>query len=325
MFKKLSSFIETIGSRGLTIAIQAVFRLTLVIIEHRILGKRFLKRKVHAWFMYLDVEDGGLSRGLFLFRTREVDHKIMLEKLVKPGMRIFDVGGNIGYYPLMELNLLAGTGEMVIIEPSASNIKLLERNLLLNGYADIPVIEAAVSNKEGAKKFHLSAQSNLGTFHPQGTGSETLTGEQISVKTVTLPILAQQYGAPDLIRMDVEGHEVEVIDGMLDDIASGKYSPSIIFETHLTRYGKDHDFKPVLERLFSLGYRVTELSSSSDMGTERLLSLGYKPGQRIATDGIHRTLFQNISNEDAITIICETGGSRTVLLQPVIKNNSHLL
>jgi len=47
--------------------------------------------------MLLDMEDAGLSRSLLLFRTREVDHKIMLERIVRPNMTIYDIGGNIGY------------------------------------------------------------------------------------------------------------------------------------------------------------------------------------------------------------------------------------
>ncbi|WP_288349410.1 FkbM family methyltransferase [uncultured Thalassospira sp.] len=315
MKNKFASFTETASSRGLSTAILAMLRLFRTKLETGILGRRFLQRRIHDWTMMLDSQDMGLSRSLLLFGTREVDHKIMLEHLVKPGMRVFDVGGNLGYYPLMELNLLKGTGELIVVEPFPDNIKLLKENLVLNGFANTPVRQAAVSNQKGRRSFHLSSQSNLGTFHPEGTGSETLTGKTIEVETTTIPALAEEFGAPDLIRMDVEGHEVEVIDGMLDEIKAGNLAPSIIFETHLTRYGGDHDFSAVLERLFSLGYKVTQLSSSSESGTERLTSLGYKAGKRIATDGIHRTLFDGISNEDAISIICKTGGSRTVLLQ----------
>ena len=75
--------------------------------------------------MILDLDDPGLSRALMLFRTREVDHKVMLERIVRPGMRIFDIGGNIGYYPLMELTLLAGSGQLVVIEPVPQNVALL--------------------------------------------------------------------------------------------------------------------------------------------------------------------------------------------------------
>ncbi len=178
----------------------------------------------------------------------------------------------------------------------------------------MPVLEAAVSDASGTRDFHLSAQSNLGTFHPVGSGSETLTGQVLSVETLTVPILAERFGPPDLIRMDVEGHEVEVLKGMLADVKAGLYAPMIIFETHLTRYGAGHDMAAVLRCMLALGYQVPLVSSSSDKGAERLLALGYKPGERIATDGIHRTLFEDIGQEDAIRLITETGGMRTVVL-----------
>ena len=209
---------------------------------------------------------------------------------------------------------------MVIIEPSPENFTLLQKNLALNGYeADndrIIIIAAAVSDHEGTRQFHLSAQSNLGTFHPEGSGSEYLTGETLPVETVSVPSLARQYGAPDLIRMDVEGHEVEVINGMLSAIAEGRMAPQIIFEPHLTRYGPEHDMAASLRALFELGYHCPMISSSSERGTRVLTGLGYEPGERIATDGLYRTLFHDISDEDIIDILTRTGGARTVLLSP---------
>ena len=176
--RKFVSAYETMRDRGPVVMLQAAGRLAQASAEHA-LGRRYLRRRIHGYDMLLDFEDGGLSRSLLLFRTREVDHKVMLEQIVRPGMTIFDVGGNIGYYPLMELNLLGGTGKMVVVEPSPSNVELLRRNLALNGYEHVPVLEAAVSNVPGQRQFYLSEQSNLGTFHPTGSGSETLTGATV--------------------------------------------------------------------------------------------------------------------------------------------------
>jgi FkbM family methyltransferase len=313
MSGKLASVYETMRDRGAGTMLQATARLMCATAE-RAMGRRYLLRPIHDYRMYLDIEDSGLSRSLLLFRTREADHQVMLKRIVRAGMTIFDIGGNIGYYPLMELALLAGTGKVVVVEPSADNIALLRRNLALNGYPDVPVIAGAVSDQIGNRSFFLSSQSNLGTFHPTGSGSETLTGTTVQVETLTVPVLAEKFGAPDLIRMDVEGHEVEVLNGMLDAIRQGKIAPMVIFETHLSRYGGDHDMAATLEAVFALGYSVPLLSSSSDRGTERLKALGYVPGERIATDGIHRTLFADIRSADAISIICATGGARTVIL-----------
>ena len=60
--------------------------------------------------MILDLHDKGISRALWLFGDRELEHKYLLEKVIKPGMTILDIGSNIGYYPLMELNLIGKKG-----------------------------------------------------------------------------------------------------------------------------------------------------------------------------------------------------------------------
>ena len=136
------------------------------------------------------------------------------------------------------------------------------------------------------------------------------------MRTYTVPELAEDHGAPDLIRMDVEGHEVEVIRGMLDAIRAGAMRPTIIFETHLSRYSDEHDMAHVLTDLFACGYGVPFAASSWQEGTERVRTRGYEGSAPIATDGVERVIFENISNADAIDFICRTGGLRTVVLAP---------
>lgn len=313
MFARFSYAVQRASNRGFLPMAKAAGRALLASI-YRKTGRQFVQRRVNDYQMLLDMNDPGISRALMMFRTREIDHKVMLERIVRPGMRIFDIGGNIGYYPLMELGLLRGTGQLIVIEPLPQNFALLKRNLALNHYTDIPMHQAALSNEATAKTFHLSTQSNLGTFHPSATGDETPTGTTLEVETLTLSLLAQRYGAPDLMRMDIEGHEVEVIGSMLDDIAKGAYAPIIIFETHPDRYGPDHDMAATLKRLFAMGYGAPLVSSSDDASTARLAAMGYSPGQRISTDAVYRTLFENIKADDAIELICHSNCIRTAML-----------
>ena len=275
---------------------------------------RYLKRRIHDYTLWLDLEDRGISRSLLLFGTREVEHKVMLEGILEAGMTVFDIGANIGYYTVMQCRLIGPTGRLVAIEPAPANAALLRRNLALNGYADTPIVEAAVSEAAGERAFHLAHQSNLGTFHDTGSGAVHLTGETITVATTTVPALADIYGPPDLIRMDVEGHEVAVIRGMLDAIAAGAFKPAIIVETHLSRYDASHDMAGPLARLFELGYGVRALASSWQRGTELIAARGYAGSSPIATDGVERVFFNAIGNDDAIDFICRTGGARMVLL-----------
>jgi len=265
--------------------------------------------------MYLDASDMGLCRSLILFGTREVDHKILLEKIAKPGMNVLDIGANIGYYALMELGLIGREGKLIAVEPSPKNIEILKKNLELNGFSDVQIVDGAISDKSERKDFHLAEQGNLNTFHAIGTGLKHLTGEVVEVTSYTVPQVIGAEEQLDLIRMDVEGHEVEVMEGMLDDVRSGSLEPIIIFETHLSRYGEEHDMGAVLKNYFDAGYKTRYLASSWEGGTQIVESRGYKGSDPIPTDGVHRKIFENIKDKDAIDFICNVGGARTVVLE----------
>lgn len=311
----LGGALVTLKHRGPGPLFSAVLNATSANLQQHLLGRRFVERRIHNYRMMLDLQDKGISRSLILFGTRELDHKIILEKVLKPGMAVLDIGANLGYYVLMEMALIGPTGRMVAVEPSPSNIDLLCRNIALNGHRDVPVIAGAVSDVPGEREFFLAHQSNLNTFHTTGSGAKHLSGQTVKVRTYTVPELAATYGKPDLIRMDVEGHEIEIFNGMLPAIERGEMAPMIIFETHLSRYSADHDMEAPLRRLFAAGYRVRYAASSSERGTGLIDARGYRGITRVHTDDVERVIYENIANEDAVELICKTGGARTVLLQ----------
>lgn len=309
----LNSALLTLRDRG-PLALVNAMNGSVRTIASRLMGHRHVRRRVYDYELWLDLEDRGISRTLMLFGERELDHKAMLEQIVKPGMRIFDIGANIGYYAIMESRLVGPAGQIIAIEPSPNNVQLLRRNLSHNAIANTIVQEGAVSDAPGTRRFHLATQSNLNTFHDTGSGRAHLSGRSIDVETLTVPQLMKEYGAPDLLRMDVEGHEVEVIRGMLPAIATKTMRPAIIFETHLSRYTDEHSFEPVLRELFSHGYGVSLAASSWQRGTAQVEAFGYKGLKQISTDGVVRTIFSDINEDHAVSLICRTGGLRTVVL-----------
>ena len=70
----------------------------------------------------------------------------------------------------------------------------------------------------------------------------------------------------------------------------------------------------VLRQMFDLGYRVALAGSSWEEGSKIVEALGYSSEMNIRTDGNVRKIFSDISNDDAVRLICETGGLRTVVL-----------
>jgi FkbM family methyltransferase len=308
----ISSALITFKTRGPAKAVQATIN-HLVGAVSRAAGRRYFQKRIYDYSMLLDLEDRGISRTLLLFGERELEHKEMLERVLRPGMTVLDIGANIGYYALMELGLIGSAGTLIAVEPSPSNVELLKRNLALNGYQNTEVHQAAISDQSGVKRFFLSEMSNLNTFHNTGSGSLHLSGKTIDVRIATIPeIMAGRK--PDLIRMDVEGHEVEVFRGLIPAIERGEMAPMVIFETHLSRYGADHDIEAPLRRLFALGYRVSLAGSSWEQGTAIIEAKGYKRVMSIRSDGVERAIFTDIAPEDAIAMICREGGIRTVLL-----------
>jgi len=308
---QLSNAIQAVRTRGLGATLRAGFNLADATFRRNVLGRRFLERPVHGYRMLLDADDPGISRTLILFGQREMEHKAMLERVLRPGMTVLDIGANIGYYALMEHALIVPGGRLIAVEPSPANVDLLKRNLALNGCTGVEVHQAAVSDTIGKRSFFLSHMSNLNTFHGEATAH--LSGAAIEVETTTVPALMKGRRL-DLMRMDVEGHEVEVINGLLPAVEAGTQAPMIIFETHRNRYSAGHDLERPLRRLFALGYRTKLAGSSSQQGTALVEARGYKGSAPILTDDVTRVIFEDVSADDTVEFVCRSGGLRTVLL-----------
>ena len=112
--------------------------------------------------MFLNPIDRGISRTLILFGVRELDHKKILELVLKKNMKVFDLGANIGYYVLMESSIVGKNGKIIAIEPVPENMKLLKKNLELNKNNITTTMQVGISNLTEEKNFLLSEHSNLG-------------------------------------------------------------------------------------------------------------------------------------------------------------------
>jgi FkbM family methyltransferase len=262
--------------------------------------------------MYLDTEDRGISRTLLLFGDREADHKLIFEKAIREGMTVLDLGANIGYYVMMERNLVGRMGHIIAVEPVPSNVKLLKRNVELNNIENIQILQMAGAGSDGTATMYMTKTSNHHTFHRKDAGF--LSGETIEVETMTVPSLMKKYGKADLMRMDIQGHEVEVMNGMVESIERGEIEPMIVFEVHRRFYGPDNDMDAALRRFFANGYHGRYVGSSTESGTKIVESMGYKGGPELRSDFITRKVFENIEDEHLIDLVCHCGGVRTVLL-----------
>ena len=311
MFNSIKTFYQLCKGHGYFVMAKYILRRSLYLIQKKIMRQRYVVRKIHYFKMMLDLFDDGLSRTLMFFGARELDHKLILERELKEGMTLLDLGANIGYYVVMESKLIGDSGFIYALEPNLSNVGLLKNNIQLNNIDNmIEVHQMGGSNKTGIEKLFVSAKSNLHSF----IADENSSGELVDVPTTTIPEFCKGKRKIDFIRMDIEGYEVEVLEGLLPALEDDNFRPSILFEIHRRKYTDTHTIKPSLEAMFEKGYHA-KIIVSNEGPWAKFSDYGYKADIIFPTDGWIRGLYYNISNEDAINFICNIGGVRAVLLK----------
>jgi FkbM family methyltransferase len=198
------------------------------------LGNRYIKREILGNQMYLDLRDEGLSRDLLKMGRREVLAVDLVHQEVRPGDVVADIGSNIGYYALQEARLVGDQGKVYAIEPAPENAELLRRNVELNGYQNVEIFQLALGNENGTKPFYLSRKRNWSSMITRDEAASTIIG-QIPVQEATFDGFFSKIGQyPSFIRMDVEGYEVEIIEGM-HEFLEGDRDLRILMEVHPDR------------------------------------------------------------------------------------------
>ncbi len=286
-----------------------------------ILRKSIILSKLKEFEMYLDLVTPGISKTLFVHKTREDDMIQVIKEVLKPGMTVIDCGSNIGFYPLLEANILKNSGAIYAIEPDQRNYKLLEKNITLSPYGKIiKPYEMAVSNQNGVSKMFVAEQSNLNKLSSKDDktfSKRHVVDGTVDVKTITMDDFCNHENIiPDFIRMDIEGFEVEVFQGMKNLFTNAKSGFMVFLELHPHAYSEERSFAGELEKLFKLGYFAKIIISAGEPIPAKYKELGYTPTKEIESDGFIRGFYENVKKEDVISLTCyQPKTSRYILLE----------
>lgn len=314
--KKMRIFAESVRFYGPRRTALHVLR-SLAFDLMRAAGRRHATGRVLGHPMLLDLRRGGISRTLYIYGERETDLVLLLTDILRPDDLVVDVGANIGSYVLLEARLTAPGGRVVALEPDPRNLNLLRRNVAMAGLDDrVEVRHEALSRVSRAMRLGLHAKSNLNALLDGETPVEHHLAESIPVQAVGLAELLARTGPPALMRMDIEGHEVRVLEGMADMLAdpAAPLPRRVALEVHPMLYGPGGGrMRSVLERLLASAYGVEALTVFMDQG-DPLAHLGLTPQATARSDyhvwGIHL----NLRPEHALAAICDLRSARHVLL-----------
>ena len=206
-----------------------------------------------------------MANGRYEPATTQLFHETLI-----PGMVVIDIGAHVGYYTLLAAKLVGPAGKVYAFEPEPGNHATLQKNIELNNYPNIVATQIAVSDSRGRASIYLSSLDN-GRHSMFQHGLPKRGSVQVETTTLDWFLETQDLPRVDLIKIDVEGAEVDVLDGMHQLLARSPHLKLII------------EFNPTL--LQSAGVAPIDF-------LDKLRSLGFQPS--------------NIDDPNGLSLVAET-------------------
>jgi FkbM family methyltransferase len=169
-----------------------------------------------------------------------------LRRTAGPGAVVYDVGANIGATALLAARIVGPQGRVIAIEPQPECAAAVRASAQLNGFGWLDVVEAAAAASTG--RAELIVVSDALWTRLAEVGDHGLEERRETVATIALDDL--DAPPPDVVKIDVEGAELEVVAGMRRLLAEAR--PLVICEMH----GKNERFARAMAEA---GYRVVNL------------------------------------------------------------------
>lgn len=212
-------------------------RLPLKLIpRHRVLRVLGGLNKGAAWIA------GSSTHGCWL-GTYEADKQDLVAGAVRPGMVVWDVGANAGFYSIAFSRLVGPAGRVYAFEPLAENAGNLLAHVGLNKLGNVTVIQAAFSDATGLVGFRVAHSNSMGHVSPDEKAY------LVPALTVDEFLRAHPEARPDLIKIDIEGGEHAMLAGgsrFLQEAA-----PEIVLALH-----GDEQRRACAALLVSFGYSL---------------------------------------------------------------------
>jgi len=226
-------------------------------------GQRWLVKHLLSGEPFVHVINAGPARGLRFEVTLPADKAIwagtfepdfsqQLHDAVRPGDVCFDIGGYRGY--MSGVFALAGASRVIVFEPLPDNLARLKRLVELNLNLPLQIQATAVGKSDGQVRFKIMPDQSMGKLAHSTFQVDQAANQEIPVKLTRLDtsVFEQGLPRPNLMKIDVEGAEVDVLDGAQRTLQECR--PRILIEAHSEMLADQ-----CTQRLVALGYKLRQL------------------------------------------------------------------
>jgi FkbM family methyltransferase len=196
---------------------------------------RWVRGKVHKFWMPCDLSIFSGRSAYFMRRWYEADTQSVLLTLLRPGDVLVEIGATVGMATLTGARAVGPSGHVIAFEPNPQVATVLAESVRRNRLNNVTIRTAAFGRDPGRLPFFIPV-SNHGEGS-LGTDFGERTGRRIEVDVVGPESLANLTSCT-MIKIDVEGFEVRVVEGLQNLIR--RFQPAIVIEVehvHLQRCG----------------------------------------------------------------------------------------
>ncbi len=140
------------------------------------------------------------------YYAHQYGEDVLLDRLISQGMKVFDLGANIGYYTAFFSHRVGPGGLVVAVEPAPRALRILKSTI---DYCDenIRLLECAMGAEDGDAAMREMHRLDI-SYVQFGTHKD---GKTVAVRT--LDGIVDEFGAPDLVKIDIEGAELLALQG----------------------------------------------------------------------------------------------------------------
>lgn len=215
---------------------------------------------------YMHAGDNYLTQLVVNTGEYEPTETQLVRQILKDGDVFIDVGANIGWYTVHSAKIVGANGRVYAFEPEPNNLDLLRKNVEANNLKNVTVDERALSSEAGSFKLFLEKE-NLGKH---SLVVEHAGERYINVQTMRFDDYWANRGDIRLVKIDTEGAEGMILDGMRDTLRTQKNMELIVEFAPFRLVKSGYDPDKFLSDMYQLGYKASIISEEE----RRVIALG---------------------------------------------------
>lgn len=180
-----------------------------------------------------------------------------------PGDAFFDIGANIGFFCLIAARRVGPRGQVYAFEPVPRNAEAVAESARLSGFDTIRVFAEAAGATTGRGQLLLADHIGGAALASAGAPPDMNGRLEVGIVAIDDAIARRDLRPPSLVKIDVEGAEIDVLGGMTQTLR--RHRPKVIYEVDdATREGLDRKARRIAEFLTAAGYALKSLPASYD-------------------------------------------------------------